>query len=99
MTFDADDRLGAIAVPTLVLHGTADNVVDSRNAELLAERSRARASSSSRARPPVLLGGARAFVRVDRGVPGVSEHTIGRWLRDRARLTPARVAIDHADGR
>jgi 3-oxoadipate enol-lactonase len=37
-SFDAFDRLGAIAAPTLVLHGTADAVVDPRNAELLGER-------------------------------------------------------------
>jgi 3-oxoadipate enol-lactonase len=36
-TFDAYDRIGAIAVPTLVIQGGADNVVDPRNAELLAE--------------------------------------------------------------
>ena len=34
-TFDAFDRLPAITAPTLVLHGTADAVVDHRNAELL----------------------------------------------------------------
>jgi 3-oxoadipate enol-lactonase len=37
-TFDASERLGAIRAPTLVLTGTADSVVDSRNSELLAER-------------------------------------------------------------
>lgn len=37
-TFDALDRVAAIAAPTLVLHGTEDAVVDSRNATLLAER-------------------------------------------------------------
>ncbi len=37
-TFDAFDRLPAISAPTLVLHGTDDHVVDSRNARLLAER-------------------------------------------------------------
>jgi pimeloyl-ACP methyl ester carboxylesterase len=37
LTFDGVDRLGAIAAPTLVVHGTADNVVDPRNAEVLAE--------------------------------------------------------------
>jgi 3-oxoadipate enol-lactonase len=37
-SFDAFERLGAIAAPTLVLHGTADGVVDPRNAELLGER-------------------------------------------------------------
>src|SRR5712692_6269635 len=35
---DALARLGEIASPTLVLHGRADNVVDPRNAELLAAR-------------------------------------------------------------
>jgi pimeloyl-ACP methyl ester carboxylesterase len=34
---DAMSRLGEISVPTLVLHGTADNVVDVRNATLLAD--------------------------------------------------------------
>jgi 3-oxoadipate enol-lactonase len=34
---DALARLGAIHVPTLVVHGTADNVVDARNASLLAD--------------------------------------------------------------
>ena len=36
--FAALDRIGAISAPTLVLHGTEDAVVDSRNATLLAER-------------------------------------------------------------
>jgi pimeloyl-ACP methyl ester carboxylesterase len=36
-TFDAYDRIGAISMPTLVLHGGADNVVDTRNGELLGE--------------------------------------------------------------
>jgi 3-oxoadipate enol-lactonase len=35
---DATARLGEITAPTLVLHGTADRVVDPRNAELLGER-------------------------------------------------------------
>jgi pimeloyl-ACP methyl ester carboxylesterase len=34
---DAMARLGEVRVPTLVLHGTADNVVDAGNAPLLAE--------------------------------------------------------------
>jgi len=37
-SFDAYDRLGEIGAPTLVLHGTADQVVDPGNAPLLAER-------------------------------------------------------------
>jgi 3-oxoadipate enol-lactonase len=36
-TYDAGGRLGTIRVPTLVLHGTGDHVVDARNAPLLAE--------------------------------------------------------------
>lgn len=34
-TFDAYDRLGGLAVPTLVQHGDEDVVVDPRNADLL----------------------------------------------------------------
>ena len=37
-TFDAYERIPAITAPTLVLQGGADNVIDPRNAELLAER-------------------------------------------------------------
>jgi 3-oxoadipate enol-lactonase len=37
-SFDALDRIDSIGAPTLVLHGTADRVVDPRNAPLLAER-------------------------------------------------------------
>ena len=36
-TFDSFDRIAAIDLPTLILQGTGDNVVDPRNAELLAE--------------------------------------------------------------
>jgi 3-oxoadipate enol-lactonase len=35
-TFDAHERLGSIAAPTLVQHGDGDVVVDPRNADLLA---------------------------------------------------------------
>ena len=37
-SFDAWDRLPGLSVPTLVLHGTEDVVVDPANADLLAER-------------------------------------------------------------
>jgi 3-oxoadipate enol-lactonase len=37
-TFDAFDRIAEIDLPTLILQGTGDNVVDPRNADLLAER-------------------------------------------------------------
>jgi 3-oxoadipate enol-lactonase len=36
--FDAWDRVGEVRAPTLVLTGDADNVVDPRNSELLAQR-------------------------------------------------------------
>jgi pimeloyl-ACP methyl ester carboxylesterase len=36
--FDAFDRIAEIDLPTLILQGTGDNVVDPRNADLLAER-------------------------------------------------------------
>ncbi len=36
--WDAGDRFERIAAPTLVVAGTADNVVDPRNSDLLAER-------------------------------------------------------------
>src|SRR5206468_2855851 len=48
------------------------------------------------------LGGGRGARTGGPGVPehmsGTGAHTIGRWLSERARTTPARVAIDH-DGR
>jgi 3-oxoadipate enol-lactonase len=37
-TFDRLERLGEIGAPTLVVHGTADTVVDPQNASLLAEK-------------------------------------------------------------
>jgi 3-oxoadipate enol-lactonase len=37
-TFDALDRIGQVEAPTLILHGTEDAVVDSRNSSLLASR-------------------------------------------------------------
>jgi pimeloyl-ACP methyl ester carboxylesterase len=37
-TFDAFDRIPDIDLPTLILQGTGDNVVDPRNADLLGER-------------------------------------------------------------
>ena len=37
-TFDAFDRLGALAAPAFVQHGDEDVVVDPRNADLLVER-------------------------------------------------------------
>ena len=43
-------------------------------------------------RPPLLLAGAGAVRRAPRGVPVL---TLDRWIRDRARLTPDRVAIDY----
>jgi 3-oxoadipate enol-lactonase len=50
-TFDAYDRIGEISAPTLVVHGTPDNIVDPRNGELLAQ----------------LIPGARLEIVPDRG--------------------------------
>jgi 3-oxoadipate enol-lactonase len=50
-TFDSYDRIGAIGVPTLVIAGGADVVVDPRNADLLGE----------------LIPGARVEIVPDRG--------------------------------
>ena len=50
-TFDSYDRIGAIGVPTLVVHGGADVVVDPGNAALLGE----------------LIPGARVELVPDRG--------------------------------
>ena len=49
-----------------------------------------------RHRPPLLLGKARGVPRSRHGVPRVSAFTLDRWIRDRARNTPARVAVDFA---
>lgn len=38
VNFDVSDRVGAIDVPTLVVHGTADRVVPVENGQLLAEK-------------------------------------------------------------
>jgi pimeloyl-ACP methyl ester carboxylesterase len=38
MGFDAEDRLGEITAPTLVIHGTEDEMLSVRNAEVIAER-------------------------------------------------------------
>ena len=97
-TFDAYGRLGALAAPALVQHGDEDVVVDPRNADLLVELlPDARLERVPGHGPPLLLGGARAVRLVGLGVPGGrvsgNELTIGRWLADRARLTPDRVAI------
>jgi 3-oxoadipate enol-lactonase len=37
-SWDAFERIGRIAAPTLVISGTHDNVVDARNSRLLADR-------------------------------------------------------------
>jgi pimeloyl-ACP methyl ester carboxylesterase len=37
-THDVLERLSSLTMPTLVVHGTADNVVDYRNAQVIAER-------------------------------------------------------------
>ena len=93
-TFDASERLGAIEAPTLVVTGTADTVVDWRNAELLAERIPTHGSSSSRAAGISSSGRSRSASPAARGLAVSGALTIDRWLRDRAQTTP-RVPIDY----
>ncbi len=90
--FDAYDRLGALSAPTLVLHGDGDTVVDRRNAELLAEL-------LPDARLSIYEGLGHLFFwnepeRFAREVTEFLLLTLDRWIRDRARATPDRVAID-----
>ena len=96
-TFDAYGRLGALAAPALVQHGDEDVVVDPRNADLLVEvlpdahleRLPGRGTSSSgRHRSGSSRRSQRSWGRVSG-----TELTIGRWLAERAHLTPDRVAI------
>ena len=90
--FDAHDRLGALAAPTLVQHGDGDVVVDPRNAGLLADAIPRRSRLDlRRLRAPLHVAGARPLHPRARGVPVL---TLDRWIRDRARATPGRVAID-----
>ena len=101
-TFDAYDRLGAATAPTLVQHGDEDVVVDPRNADLLVELlPDARLERFPGAghlffweAPERFVSSVAAFL----GGRDGSELTIGRWLADRARLTPDRVAIRFLGG-
>src|SRR5205814_4508547 len=60
------------------------------------------AARDPRPRPPRRLGGGggpgTGRAGLPRGMSDAGRHTIGRWLRDRARNTPDRTAIDY-DGR
>ena len=73
MGFDALGRIEGIRAPTLILHGTEDAVVDSRNTALLALRiPDASVELFPGCGPPLLLGAARPLRRRRRGVPPVS---------------------------
>ena len=97
--FDATARLGEVRVPTLVMHGTGDHVVDVRNAPLLAEAiPGARARALRRARPPLLLGGARARRAGPAGVPAVTGLLHARPLDPRPRGAHARPRGDRVPG-
>ena len=86
---------GEITAPTLILAGTADNVVDYRNAELLAAADPGRARRAARGlRAPVLLGAAGRVRQDPQRVPRMNQHTIDKIIRDRARITPDRIAIE-----
>ena len=97
-SFDAWQRTPLIGAPTLVLHGTEDVVVDPANAALLGERiPDARVELFEGCGHLLFWEDPDRFVEVV-GVPVVNgEHTLGRWLADRARNTPGRVAIDAGD--
>ena len=105
---DAFSRLQEIHAPTLVLHGTDDGVVDPRNAELLErELPDARRVMFEGAGHLFFWEEPERFVEVVRdflagpherpteGWPLSGAHVIGRWIRDRGRNTPDRIAIDH----
>ena len=102
-TFDAYDRLGALRAPTLVQHGGEDVVVDPQNAELLVELlPHARLEPFPGTGHLFFWEEPERFVSLGRVVPGreiMSDRTltIGRWLADRARATPERVAIRFLD--
>ena len=84
-----------ITAPTLILAGTADNVVDYRNAELLAARiPGARVELFEGCRAPVLLGAAGRVRQDPQRLPRMNQHTIDKIIRDRARITPGRIAIE-----
>ena len=104
VTFDAYDRLGGLAAPTLVQSGTEDVVVDPRNSFLLCDL----LPNARRAHFPgrghlFFWEEPAGFVALGHVIPGGSrvmgrDLTIGRWLSDRARATPDRVAIRFLDG-
>ena len=94
---DAFARLGDIRAPTLVVHGTADNVVDAAQRAADRRRDPGRAARALRGRrPPAPVGAAGRVRRARRGVPRderCTRSTTGSATR--ARRTPQRVAIDY----
>ena len=87
--WDSRDVDARIAAPTLVLAGTADNVVDHRNAELLADADPRRAARADRRRRAPALLGAAGGVRQDRRKSSSDE-------RAHDRPDPPRPRPDHA---
>ena len=80
------------------LAGDEDNVVDWRNSQLLAQAiPNARLEMFAGRRAPLLLGAAGEVADSLKGSSDELAH-VDRMLRDRARSTPDRVAIDDAGG-
>ena len=94
MSFDRYGEASSLAAPTLVQQGDGDVVVDPRNAELLVELIPARGSRSTPAAAISSSGRSRSGSSGSSRGFSVSNLTLDRWIRDRARTTPERVAID-----
>ena len=95
-TFDAHDRLGSLAAPTLVQHGDGDLSSIPATPTCSPRRFRTRASRLSPAAAISSCG------RSPRGSSASWRSSCAddsdRWISDRARTTPGRVAIDFRDG-
>ena len=89
--FDALDRVEGIAAPTLILHGTEDAVVDSRNAALLERR-------IPDARVELFPGAGHLFFweQPDRFVEIVTEFLGGVGLTERGAEVPALPALERS---
>ena len=85
---------GEITAPTLILAGTADNVVDYRNAELLAARIPGCARRAARRRRASVLLGAAGRVRQDRSTSFSDERAHHRQDHPRPRQDHARPDRD-----
>ena len=90
---DASARLGEIGVPTLVVHGTEDNVVDVRNADSARGRDRRCEARALEGVGHLLPGSGRAVRRAHRGVRRMSA-AHARPLASRLGAAHARACRD-----